>query len=150
MEAHVLQPEAPVGRHDVAKAQADGVARHEVTRLGIDPLAVALHPGLDRERRFQGGDGVARLMFFPESDQGVGEKQNEDDAEVRPVADPRAALVWGYALSWFLVTAYRVLDGTKDNAPKRLGEAEPDVKADSAKADVTEPDATKTAAAMAS
>ena len=41
-----------------------------------------------------------------------------------------AALVWGYALSWFLVTdpikllAYRVLDATKKPTPKRQGEAE--------------------------
>ena len=96
-----------------------------------------------------------------------------------------AALVWGYALSWFLVTdpikllAYHILDATKKPTPKRQGEAEPkadavkpdgakpkpaeaktaepkpdaaagpqsDVKADSAKADATEPDATKSAAA---
>jgi H+-transporting ATPase len=96
-----------------------------------------------------------------------------------------AALVWGYALSWFLVTdpikllAYHILDATKKPTPKRQGEAEPkadavkpdgakpkpaeaktaepkpdaaagpqsDVKADSAKADATAPDATKAAAA---
>ena len=81
----VAVQQARVGRHDVAEAQADGVARHEFARRRIDPLAVAFHPGLDRERRLQGGDGVARLMFLPEADHGVGEKQNENDGKIRPM-----------------------------------------------------------------
>jgi H+-transporting ATPase len=51
-----------------------------------------------------------------------------------------AALVWGYALSWFLVTdplkllAYRVLAGTKSAAPKRQDEDKAsDAKVDAAK-----------------
>ena len=57
-----------------------------------------------------------------------------------------AALVWGYALAWFLVTdpikllAYRVLDATKKAPPKRQGGAEP-------KADEVKPDAAKMAEA---
>ena len=85
----VAVQQARIGRHDVAQAQADGVARHQFTRRRVDPLAVAFHPGLDRERRLQGGDGVARLMFLPESDQSVGQKQNQDDAKVRPVPGRR-------------------------------------------------------------
>ena len=85
----VAVQQARVGRHDVAEAQADGVARHEFARRRIDPLAVAFHPGLDRERRLQGGDGVARLMFLPEADHAVGEKQKEDDAEIRPMPGRR-------------------------------------------------------------
>ncbi len=85
----VAVQQARVGRHDVAKAESDRVAGHEFTRRWGDPLAIAFHPGLDRERRLQGGDGVARLMFLPESDHGVGEKKNEDDGEIRPVLGRR-------------------------------------------------------------
>ena len=85
----VAVEQARVGRHDVAQAKSDRVAGHEFARRWIDPLAVAFHPGLDRERRLQGGDGIARLMFLPESDDGVGEEQNEDDAKIRPVLGQR-------------------------------------------------------------
>ena len=77
--------QARVRRHDVAETDADDIARHQLTRRGRDPLAVTLHRGLDRQRGLQGGDGVARLVLFPESDHGVGQKQNEDDAEIRPM-----------------------------------------------------------------
>ena len=85
----VAVQQARVGRHDVAETQADRVAWHELTRRRIDPLAVAFHSGLDRQRRLQGGDSVARLMFLPKSDHGVGEKQKEDDAKVRPMLGRR-------------------------------------------------------------
>ena len=85
----VAVQQARIGRHNVAQAQADGVAGHKFARRRIDPFPVAFHPGLDRQRRLQGGDSVARLMFFPESDHGVGQKQNEDDAKVRPVPGRR-------------------------------------------------------------
>ena len=85
----VAVQQARIGRHDVAQAQADGVARHEFTRSRVHPLAIAFHPGLDRERRLQGGDGVARLMLFPESDHSIGQKQNEDDAKIRPMPGRR-------------------------------------------------------------
>ena len=81
----VAVQQARVGGHDVAQAQADGVAGHKFARRRIDPLPVTFHPRLDRERRLQSGDGVARLMLFPESDQGVGKKQKQDDAKVRPM-----------------------------------------------------------------
>ena len=77
--------QARVGRHDVAEAQADGVARYKFARRRIDPLPVAFHPGLDRQCRFQSGDGVACLMLFPESHHGVGKKQKQDDSEVWPM-----------------------------------------------------------------
>ena len=54
-----------------------------------DPLSIPLHPGLDCQLGLQGGDGVARLTFLPESDHGVGQKQNEDDAKIRPMPDYR-------------------------------------------------------------
>ncbi len=85
----VAVQEARVGRHDIAQAQANGVARHEFARRRIDPLPIAFHPGLDRQRRLQSRDGVAGLMLFPESDHCVGKKQNEDDAEVRPMLGRR-------------------------------------------------------------
>jgi H+-transporting ATPase len=55
-----------------------------------------------------------------------------------------AALVWGYALAWFLVTdplkllAYRYLDATKKDAPKRQDEPKADVAAKSVGAKVAE------------
>ena len=74
-----------IRRHDVAQTHADDVARHQLARRRIDPLSITYHAGLDREFRLQSGNGVARLMFFPESHHGVGQKQNEDDAKVRPM-----------------------------------------------------------------
>jgi hypothetical protein len=59
--------------------------RHKFARRRIDPLPVAFHPGLDRQRRLESGDRVAGLMLFPESDHCVGKKQKQDDAEVRPM-----------------------------------------------------------------
>ena len=54
-----------------------------------DPLAVTLHPGVDRQLGLQGGDRVAGLALLPEPDDGVGAEQHEDDAEVRPVPGDR-------------------------------------------------------------
>ncbi len=78
-----------VRRHDVPQAHAYHVARHELSRRRSDPLAVTLHPGLDGQLGLQGGDRVAGLALLPESDDGVGAEQNEDDAEVRPVPGDR-------------------------------------------------------------
>ena len=75
-----------IGRHDVAQAQANGVARHELARWRVDPFAVALDPGLDRQPGLQGLDGVARLAFFPKAHRGIGNQQQQDDEEVGPVA----------------------------------------------------------------
>ena len=75
-----------VGGDDVTQAQPDDVARDELSRRGIDPLAVAQHTGLDRELGLQGVDGLAGLVLFPEPDAGVGEQQDQNDDEVGPVA----------------------------------------------------------------
>ncbi len=72
----VALQQARIRRHDVAEAHADDVARHQLTRRRGDPFPIAFHPCLDRQRGLQGGDGVARLVFFPEPDHGVGQKQN--------------------------------------------------------------------------
>ncbi len=85
----VAVQQARVCRHDVAEAHADDVARHQLARGRVDPLPVAYNPGLDRQRRLQCGDGVPRLVFFPEAYKSVGHKQNEDDAEIRPVPGHR-------------------------------------------------------------
>ena len=74
-----------VRRHDVAQTQADDIARHQFLAGWRDPLSITLHPGLDRQPGLQGIDGVACLAFFPESDRGIGQKQNEDDDKVRPM-----------------------------------------------------------------
>jgi hypothetical protein len=71
----VARQQARIRRHDVAQAQADDVARHQLTRRRVGPLPITFDLGLDRQLGLQGGDGVARLMFFPESDHGVGKKQ---------------------------------------------------------------------------
>ena len=74
-------------RHDVAQAQADGVARHQFPRRRGDPFSIAFHPGLNRQSGLQGINGVARLVLFPEPDHGVGDKQEEDDEKIGPVPD---------------------------------------------------------------
>ncbi len=73
--------------HDIAQAQADGVARHQFARRRGDPFSVAFNPGLDRQSGLQGINGVAGLAFFPKPDSRIGYKQQKNDTEVRPVAD---------------------------------------------------------------
>ena len=47
-------------------------------------------PGTSPDPRgLQRGNGVARLVFFPESDHGIGHKQQENDAKVRPMPGNR-------------------------------------------------------------
>ncbi len=72
-------------RNDVPKTEANDVARHQLTRWWHDPLAVPYRPSLDRELCLQGVDGLTSLVFFPESDHAVRNKQNKDDEEVRPM-----------------------------------------------------------------
>ena len=55
----------------------------------IDPLPVAFDASLDCQRRFQGIDGIACLALFPESHDGVGEQQDENDPEIGPVPGSR-------------------------------------------------------------
>ena len=81
--------QARIRRHDVAQANANDVARHKLTRRRRDPLPLASDASLDRQLRLQGGDRVARLVFLPESDHGVGKTQKQDDKNVRPVPDHR-------------------------------------------------------------
>ena len=83
----VAGKQARIRRHNIAQSQADDVAWHHLARRRGDPLSITLHPGLDRQFGLQGSDGVARLVFFPESDDGVGNQQEEDDEEIRPVPD---------------------------------------------------------------
>ena len=71
--------QARVCRHNVTQPQPDDVARHQFGRIRVDPLPIALHLGFDRQSGLQGLDGVARLVFFPESHDGVGNQQKEDD-----------------------------------------------------------------------
>ena len=64
--------QARIRRHNVAQAHADDVARHQLPRRRGGPLPITFHLGLDRQLGLRRGDGVARLVFFPESDHGVG------------------------------------------------------------------------------
>ena len=104
----VAVQQARIRRHNVAQAHADDVARHQLARRRGDPLPIAFHPGLDRQLGLEGLDGVARLALFPESDHGVGNKQKEDDEEIRPVPDHARQ-------------NHRHLDHPRDRTPK-IGE----------------------------
>ena len=79
--------QARISGHNVTQAHADDIAWHEFTRRGGDPFPIPFHPGLDRKLGFEGGDGIARLALLPESDHGVGQQQEKNDGEVRPVPD---------------------------------------------------------------
>ena len=85
----VARQQAGICRHDVAQAHANDVTRHQLARRRGDPFPIPLHPRLDRQPGLEGGDGVAGLVFLPEPDHGVGEQQDEDDREVRPVLGDR-------------------------------------------------------------
>ena len=77
--------QARIGWNNVAQAETDDISRHQFARLGILPLAIPLHFRIDRQLGFQSGDGVTRLVFFPESDHCVGTKQKKNDKKVQPV-----------------------------------------------------------------
>ncbi len=79
--------QARIRRHYVAEAHTDDVARHQLTRRRGDPLSITFHFGIDRQLGLQSGDRVACLVFFPESDHGVGNKQKEDNEKIQPVPD---------------------------------------------------------------
>ncbi len=63
----------------------DYITGHKLTRLRVGPLSIAFHLGLDRQLGLQCGDGIAGLVFFPESDHGVCQEQKEDNSKVRPM-----------------------------------------------------------------
>ena len=62
---------------------------NKLTRRRGGPLSIPFHPGFDRQLGLQGRDGVAGLVFFPESNHGVGHKQKEDDEKIRPMPGDR-------------------------------------------------------------
>ncbi len=61
----VAVEEPCIGGHDVAEAQADDVARYDLTRWWGDPLAVPYDTGPDGQLGLQGGDGLSRLALLP-------------------------------------------------------------------------------------
>ncbi len=73
--------------NDVTQTETDYVAGYHLARLGILPLAIPLDFGLDRQTGFQGGNGIPRLVFFPESNQSVGAQQQKNHEEIEPVTD---------------------------------------------------------------
>ena len=81
----IARQQACIGRHNVAQAESNDVARHQLARGRGDPLSIASHPGFDRQPGLQRGDGVTRLALFPKSDHGVANQQQQDDAKIRPV-----------------------------------------------------------------
>ena len=66
--------------------ETDDVARYQFARRRGDPFAVPQDPRFRSQLGFQRLDRVAGLPLLPEPDQAVGEQQDEDDGEVRPVA----------------------------------------------------------------
>ena len=71
----IARQQARVGRHNVAQPQTDDIARNQFRCLRVNPFPIAFHLGIDRQFGFQSSDGVARLVFFPEADNGVGTQQ---------------------------------------------------------------------------
>jgi hypothetical protein len=75
-------------RHDVAQAQADGVARHQFPRRRGDPFSIAFHPGLNRQPGLQGLNGVALPGVLPRTrPRRWRQAAEEDDEKVGPVPD---------------------------------------------------------------
>jgi hypothetical protein len=83
----VTLEQARVRRHNITQTQANDIAGYQFPRRRGDPFSIPLDAGIDGQLGLQGGDRVARLTLFPESDHGVGHEQYEDNAEVRPVPD---------------------------------------------------------------
>ena len=76
-----------VGGHDVTQAQPDHITGHQLPRRRGDPCAVAFHARVDRELGFEGLNRVACLPFLGVADHTVGQQQQQDDEEIRPVPD---------------------------------------------------------------
>ena len=77
--------EPGVGGYDVAVAQAYHVTRHQFPNRELEPATIAKYAGLEGKRRPEGTDRVTGLVFLPEADHRIGDKQGQDDAEIRPV-----------------------------------------------------------------
>jgi hypothetical protein len=75
-------------------------AGYHLARLGILPLAIPFDFGLDRQTGFQGGDGIPRLMFFPESNQSIGAQQQKYHEEIEPVTDKAGEDHGGFNHPW--------------------------------------------------
>jgi hypothetical protein len=76
-----------VRRYDVPKTQPDEISGHELAGGDGRPLAGSADAGLQCQFSLERGNGVARLVFFPEADDRVDDQQCEYDAEIGPVAD---------------------------------------------------------------
>ena len=76
-----------VGGDNVTQAQADHITGHQLPRRRGDPCAVAFHPRVDRELGLEGLNRVASLSFLGVADYTVGQQQQQDDEEIRPVPD---------------------------------------------------------------
>jgi hypothetical protein len=72
---------------DVPQPEPDHVPGHQLPGRGRGPLAAALGAGVDGELGLQRVDRVAGLAFLGEADDTVGQQQDTDDDEVRPVPD---------------------------------------------------------------
>jgi hypothetical protein len=68
----------PASAHPLAQyrpAHADNIPRHQFKRAEVDPFSIAFHRRLDRKLGLKCCNGIARLMFFPESDHGIGKSK---------------------------------------------------------------------------
>ena len=71
--------QAAVGRHDVAGLDRDDVARDELLGRDLDEVAAAPHLRLDDHHLLQGRDGGGRLALLVEAEDGVEQRQEEED-----------------------------------------------------------------------
>ena len=112
-EQVVAAEQLDVGRHDVADAQLDDVAGHEVPGRNREEPPAAQGDDLGAQVLFQGPQGVQGPVLLEEIQTGVDEQHHADDAEVLPFPDHGREDPGG-------------LDHPGDGAPEPAGDAVPD------------------------
>jgi hypothetical protein len=78
-----------VGRNDLARRDADDIARHKLGGIDRDPLVVAQGAGARGQALLQCRQCVRRFVVLPKTDGGVIEQQSGNDGEIRPIAAQR-------------------------------------------------------------
>ena len=78
---------ARIRRNDISQPKTDDVAWDQFARLRIHPFTVPFYFREDRQPGLQCGNGIAGLVFFPESNQSIGKEQHKDDEKIQPVSD---------------------------------------------------------------
>ena len=77
--------ESAIGGDDISNLERDDISGNEVGGIDFVPLSVSSTFGLGRERLHEGLDSVTGGSLLVESNGGVGEEEQDDTDEIRPI-----------------------------------------------------------------